>query len=94
MKARHATDAIRLIDIPNIGPAVAEKLGMLGIREPRHLMKKNPYRLYKKLCVLTKERHDPCLLDVFMAATDFMNGAIPKEWWRYTKARKTAYPRL
>ncbi len=94
MKAYRAQEAKKLTDVPNVGPAVAKKLVMLGVTEPKHLMKKDPYKLYKKLCTLTKKRHDPCLLDAFMAATDFMNGGIPKEWWRYTKARKTAYPEL
>jgi hypothetical protein len=31
--------------------------------------------LYQKLCAATGQRQDPCVLDTFMAATDFMRGA-------------------
>lgn len=47
--------------------------------------------LYQSLCALTGRRHDPCVLDTFMAATDFMRGAAPKPWWAYTAERKAVY---
>ena len=36
-------------------------------------------------------RQDPCVLDTFMAATDFMRGAQPTPWWHYTAQRKQTY---
>ena len=33
-------------------------------------------------------RHDPCVLDVFMSITRFMDGDPPRPWWDYTAERK------
>ena len=32
--------------------------------------------------------HDPCVLDTFMAAHDFMNGGFAQPWWHFTEQRK------
>ena len=50
-----------------------------------------PLELYKTLCEKSGKRIAPCVLDVFMSITDFMNGADPKVWWDYTKERKDLY---
>jgi hypothetical protein len=47
--------------------------------------------LYQKLNAATGTRHDPCVLDTFMAAVDFMNGAAAAPWWNYTAQRKALY---
>ena len=44
--------------------------------------------LYDDLCRLTGHHHDPCLLDTFIAAVQFMEGAPKKPWWKYTTERK------
>jgi hypothetical protein len=43
--------------------------------------------LYQKLNAATGTRNDPCVLDTFMAAVDFMNGAAAAPWWAYTAQR-------
>lgn len=91
MKAKYARDAKKLSDIPNIGPAVVRDLNMLGIHLPNDLLDKDPHILYIKLSTITGVRHDPCVLDTFIAAVDFMNGAEAKPWWWYTKGRKERY---
>lgn len=78
----------RLTDLPNVGPATAEDLKLIGIHTPRQLVGKNPVALYEDLCVKTGVRHDPCVLDVFMSITRFMDGEDPKAWWDYTPERK------
>lgn len=88
MKAARASDAIRLEDIPNIGPSLAEDLRVIGIARPNDLKGKDGLRLYKKLNQMTGCRHDPCVADTFLAAVDFMNGGKPKSWWAYTAERK------
>ncbi|MCL4152334.1 UNVERIFIED_CONTAM: hypothetical protein GTU68_040309 [Idotea baltica] len=35
--------------------------------------------------------HDPCVLDVLIAAVDYMNGNPPQKWWAYTAERKKKY---
>ena len=81
-------DLARLEDIPNIGPAVAADLRRLGITLPIDLLGRDPYTMYDELCRLTGVRHDPCLLDTFIAAVRFMEGEPKKPWWKYTAERK------
>lgn len=77
-----------LTDLPNIGAAMAEDLRLLGIDEPNQLAGKNPFQLYERLCAITGSRQDPCVLDVFISITRFMNGDEPRPWWAYTEERK------
>jgi Pathogenicity locus len=80
-----------LEQLPNIGPALAADLRLIGIRSPRDLRGRDPFVLYQALCAATGQRQDPCVLDTFMAATDFMRGAEPAPWWAYTAQRKALY---
>jgi len=77
-----------LIDLPNIGPAMARDLRFIGILKPEHLKGKDPVKLYEALCRKSRTRHDPCVLDVFISVTRFMGGEEPKPWWVYTEERK------
>jgi hypothetical protein len=94
MKARHAGGVVRFQDIPNVGPRVERDFQKLGIKKPKDLKKKDPLVMYKKLCAKTGSRHDPCVLDVFMAVVEFMNGAPPTPWWFYTPERKKKFPKI
>ena len=67
-QSRSRQDIARLEDIPNIGPAIAGKLRQLGIMQPVDLLGRDPYAMYDDLCRITGQRHDPCLLDTFIAA--------------------------
>ena len=90
-KAASAAACETLEQLPNIGPSLAADLRLIGIRTPAELRGKDPFVLYQKLCAATGQRQDPCVLDTFMAATDFMRGAEPKPWWSYTAQRKAVY---
>ncbi|HMC15765.1 MAG TPA: helix-hairpin-helix domain-containing protein [Albitalea sp.] len=90
-KAASAADCTALEQLPNIGPSLAADLRLIGIREPRELRGKDAFVLYQKLCAVTGQRQDPCVLDTFMAATDFMRGAPAAPWWRYTAQRKALF---
>ncbi|MEK7530520.1 MAG: helix-hairpin-helix domain-containing protein [Patescibacteria group bacterium] len=94
MKAQRAADAKKFEDIPNVGPRIARDFRTLGFSRPMDLKGKDPFMFYKKLCTKTKTRHDPCLLDVFMSVTDFMNGGIVRDWWYYTPKRKKLHPTI
>jgi hypothetical protein len=78
----------RLESIPNIGPSLAADLESIGIVHPHDLPGKDPYRLYDQLCRVTATRQDPCVLDTFIAAVRFMEGAPAHPWWHYTAERK------
>ena len=86
-KAKTAMEALELEAIPNIGPVVARDLRQLGINVPADLKGRDPYVLYRQLCVQTGVMHATCLLDTFIAATRFMAGGPPLPWWRYTRER-------
>ena len=90
-KAMHPSSCEALEQLPNIGPSLAADLRLIGIRSPRDLRGRDPFVLYQQLCAATGQRQDPCVLDTFMAATDFMRGADPKPWWTYTSQRKAVY---
>ncbi|HOY34548.1 helix-hairpin-helix domain-containing protein [Piscinibacter sp.] len=90
-KAASAAECETLEQLPNIGPALAADLRLIGIHSPAELRGKDPFVLYQKLCAATGQRQDPCVLDTFMAATDFMRGAPAAPWWKYTPQRKALF---
>jgi Pathogenicity locus len=90
-KARHAAECQQLEQLPNIGPSIAGDLRLIGVQHPQALADADAMQLYQRLCQLTGKRHDPCVLDTFMAAIDFMHGADPKPWWLYTAQRKASF---
>jgi len=77
-----------LTDLPNIGPAMADDLRLLGIAEPSQLAGASPRELYRRLGELTGTRQDPCVLDVFMSVVSFMDGGEARPWWSFTAERK------
>ena len=93
-KAAHAGACSELEQLPNIGPALAADLRLIGIRTPKDLRGRDPFVLYQQLCAATGCRQDPCVLDTFMAITDFIGGAQSRSWWAYSAERKRRYPEL
>lgn len=83
-----------LTDLPNVGPATAADLRLLGIVHAEQLKGRDAFKLYRQLCDVTQVRHDPCVLDVFLSLVDFANGAPAKVWWHYTAQRKQQWPTL
>src|SRR5438270_7625318 len=81
-------EVARLEQIPNVGPAVAADLRRLGITAPGELLGRDPYAMYDDLCRITGQRHDPCLLDTFIAVVRYMAGERKRPWWKYTAERK------
>ncbi len=74
--------------IPNVGKAIEKDLIRLGITTPTDLIGQDPYQMYADLCLTTGKRHDPCVIDVFIAAVHYMEGGPPKKWWEFTPERK------
>lgn len=83
-----------LTDLPNVGPATAGDLRLLGIVKAEQLAGRDAYALYRQLCDMTQVRHDPCVLDVLLSLVDFANGAPARAWWHYTAQRKQQWPSL
>ena len=90
-KARTAAECEQLEQLPNIGPSIAADLRLIGITHPGELAASDAFELYRRLCSASGRRQDPCVLDTFIAAVDFMRGAEPQPWWAYTAARKAQY---
>ena len=74
--------------IPNVGKATAEDLVRLRVRGMRDLAKRDAMTLFKAISTLDGVRHDPCVIDVFMAAVEFARIGSCKPWWKYTPERK------
>jgi hypothetical protein len=87
-KAGEREAVTRLEQIPNVGPSIAADLRLLGVRAARDLPGRDPFALYEALCAATGVRQDPCVLDVFISAVRFMEGAPARAWWHYTAERK------
>lgn len=90
-KARAAAEAQALEQLPNVGPSIAADLRRIGVQRPADLAQRDALELYHALQRATGRRQDPCVLDTFMAATDFMRGAPPRRWWAYTAERKARF---
>ena len=89
-KIESAADVAKLEDIPNIGREIAKDLRELGIEAPGQLAGRDPYEMYGRHCAQTGIRHDPCVLDTFIAAVRFMEGGPKVPWYAYTAERKRA----
>ena len=82
----------QLQNLVSIGPAMLRDFEILGIRTVAQLARRNPKRLYEKLCRVTGKRQDPCVLDAFSAAVaQARNPFLPAErcrWWYWSRERK------
>ena len=82
------TQVRKLIDLPNIGKAVARDLNLIGISMPEQLVGRCPLEMYRDLCEMTDSLQDPCVIDIFMSVTSFMAGNDAQPWWNFTSERK------
>lgn len=91
MKDPDQTKVARLEELPNIGPAMAADLRLIGIARPQQLIGQDPLQLYRALERQTGQHQDPCVLDTFMAVIAFMEGGPAQPWWAFTAQRKRVY---
>lgn len=82
----------KLRDLVSVGPAMLRDFELLGIFRVAQLSRRNPERLYEKLCRITGKPQDICCLDVFRAAVaQARNPRLPLEqcrWWYWSRNRK------
>ena len=93
-KAETAETVRTLIDIPNIGVSMAQDLCSLGLTTPEDVKHMDPLAVYDALRTPMGKRHDPCVLDTFLAAKKFMNGGSRQPWWDFTAERKVLLKKL
>jgi hypothetical protein len=83
----HHGDSEDLESIPGIGPNLAGDLRHLGIRRVSQLKRRNPQRLYDRLCELEGGPVDRCVLYAFRCATYFAteDEHDPEllKWWNW-----------
>lgn len=82
----------QLKDLISVGPAMVRDFEMLGIHTVAQLARRNPEQLYEKLCEVTGQSQDICILDTFRAAVaQAKNPRLPVEqaqWWYWSRQRK------
>ena len=73
--------------LPAVGPSTAADLRRLGVRSVSDLARRDPERLYARLCEITGERQDPCVLYTFRCAVYAARTPRPKaellKWWNW-----------
>jgi hypothetical protein len=82
----------RLQDLVSVGPAIVRDFEIADIYSVAQLSRRNPEKLYEKLCEATGRSHDICILDVFRAAVaQARNPRLPRkkaQWWYWSRQRK------
>ncbi len=82
----------RLQDLVSVGRAFAHDFEVLGVTSVAQLAKRNPEKLFERLCRVTGQTQDICCLDVFRAAVaQARNPELPTEqcqWWYWSRQRK------
>lgn len=80
--------------LPGVGPSIAADLRSLGVRSVRDLARRNPERMYRDLCELTRTRQDPCVLYVFRCAVYAARTPKPApallKWWAWKDRQLSA----
>jgi hypothetical protein len=85
-----------LTRIPGIGPSLARDLFDLGIGRVSALRRRDPEKLYERLCALRGVHQDRCVLYTFRCAVYFAtekrhDGELLK-WWNWMDGKGRAIP--
>ncbi|QOY91887.1 mitomycin resistance protein [Paludibaculum fermentans] len=82
----------KLKELDGIGPKMLKDFELLGVANIDQLKKQSGRRMYDRLCELTGQRQDPCVLDVFVCAVaqakDPNLPAEQRNWWHWSRVRK------
>lgn len=79
---------MQLSELHNVGPAALADFAALGIETVAQLAQCEPDTLFQQLQLVTGQRHDPCVRDVFAAAIHQARTGDVKNWWAFTPVRK------
>ena len=89
---RKHTGSRKLGDLISIGPAMVRDFQLLGVDSVAELARQDPEQLYKKLCRITGQHQDICVLDTFRAgvaqARDPNLPTAQCQWWYWSGLRK------
>ena len=82
----------KLRDLAGVGKSIEANLNSLGVTSVVILASREGDDLYDQLCVKTRTRQDPCVLDTFRCAVaQARNPRLPVEkcnWWWWSRQRK------
>ena len=85
----------RLADLVSVGPAMLRDFTLLNVRSVAQLGRQEPEEMYRRLCHITGQQQDPCVLDVFRAAVAQARVPyLPPEqckWWYWSRERKRSH---
>jgi len=81
-----------LEEIPGVGPSIAVDLRDLGIRRVSDLSRRDPQRLYERLCALRGAPIDRCVLYVLRCAVYYAgherHDPERLKWWNWSDAKQ------
>ena len=77
-----------LSSLKNVGPATRRDFHLLGIETIEQLAKQDADQLYGRISLISKDRVDPCVHDVFSATIHQARTGEALPWWDFTAARK------
>ena len=83
-----------LQQLPAVGPSIAADLRRLGVRSVKDMARRDPERLYSRLCEITGQKQDPCVLYSFRCAVYAARTEKPDpellKWWTWKNRRLPA----
>jgi len=81
-----------LNSLVSVGPAFERDLKLLGIGSVAALARRNPEKMFERLCAAKGQAQDICCLDVLRAAVaQARDPHLPIEqcqWWYWSRKRK------
>jgi hypothetical protein len=81
-----------LQEIPGVGPSIARDLWNLGIKKVSDLKRRDPERLYRRLCRQEGQHVDRCVLYIFRCAVYYASTRRPHPdkllWWNWKDTKR------
>ena len=88
----------QLKNLRGIGKKMLEDFDRLGVTSVSQLKSRDAEELYRRMCEISGQRQDPCVLDTYRCAIEqARNPDLPEEqrdWWYWSRVRKGASPIL
>jgi hypothetical protein len=82
--------------IPGIGKSLAADLLQLGYTQVAQLKGEDPQKMYERLCILSGQRQDPCVLYTFRCAVYYASTPDPQpeklKWWNWKESAAAESP--
>ena len=76
-----------LEQIPGVGKSIARDLRQIGITSVKQLKRRNPEKLYQRLCDFRASPVDRCMLYVLRCAVYYASSSDPDpellKWWKW-----------